>query len=101
MLQLAAVGMAPRDIAVTLELPRERRMAFCMLAETPGSEINLLIVAGRANGRATPQIKLQEAADAGNIDAIKALQDLQYDNRYIELVSNMDDDEFATQSFSN
>lgn len=94
-MKLAAVGFTPYEIAVSMEWPRERRAAFCILAKVPGSEIYLLITAGRANGRAKPQIKLQEAAQAGNIEAIKALQNLQRTNRFNELVNNMDDDEFT------
>jgi hypothetical protein len=94
-MQLAAVGMLPRDIAVALEMSSERRELFCLLAETPGTNVNLLISAGRANGIAMPQIKLQEAAKAGNIDAIKALKQYQAQNRYNELVSNLDNDEFS------
>lgn len=93
-MQLAAVGMLPRDIAVAMEMPRNRRELFCSLSEVPGSQVNLLIAAGRANGVAMPQVKLQQAAKAGNIDAIKALQCCQALNRYNELVNNLDDDEF-------
>lgn len=94
-MQLAAVGFMPHEIAVSMEWPRERRAAFCFLANIPGSTISILITAGRAAGRAQPQIKLQEAAKAGNIEAIKALQNLQRTNRFNELVNNMDDDEFT------
>lgn len=94
-MKLAAVGFIPREIAVSMEWTRERRAAFCILANVPGSAISVLIAAGRATGRAQPQIKLQEAANAGNIEAIKALQNLQRTNRFNELVNNMDDDEFT------
>lgn len=94
-MKLAAVGFMPREIAVAMEWPREKRAAFCILANTPGSEIALLIAAGKAVGRADPQKKLQEAAQAGNIDAIKTLQKLQANNRFNELVNHMDDDEFT------
>ena len=83
-MKLAAVGFMPHEIAVSMEWTRERRTA-----------ISVLITAGRATGRAQPQIKLQEAAKAGNIEAIKALQNLQRTNRFNELVNNMDDDEFT------
>ena len=56
------------------------------LADIPGSPVARLIAEGRANGIATPQMKLQEAAAAGNIDAIKVLQKLQEQNRFNELV---------------
>lgn len=94
-LKLAAVGFMPSEIAISMEWPRDRRAAFCALAEFPGSNIAQLIAEGRANGRATPQMKLQEAAKAGNIEAIKALQTLQANNRFNELVAYMDDDEFT------
>lgn len=94
-MKLAAVGFSPTEIAVSMEWPRERRAAFCVMAKVPGSDIALLITAGKATGRAQPQIKLQEAAQAGNIEAIKTLQSLQRTNRFNELVNNMDDDEFT------
>lgn len=94
-MQLAAVGFMPREIAVAMEWPREKRVAFCLLANTPGSEIAMMIAAGKALGRADPQKKLQAAAQAGNIDAIKTLQKLQANNRFNELVNHMDDDEFT------
>ena len=95
-MQLAAVGFLPREIAAAMEWPRERRAAFCFLADMPGSDIALLIASGRANGRADPQIKLHQAAKTGNIEAIKTLQKLQSCNRFNELINNMDNDEFAT-----
>lgn len=94
-MRLAAVGMMPGEIAVAMEWPVEKRTAFCILAGMPGSKIARLIAAGRANGRATPQTKLHAAAEAGNIDAIKALQKVQAANRYKELLNHMDDDEFT------
>ncbi len=94
-LKLAAVGLMPVEIAMSMEWPRERRAAFCALANIPGSDIAVLIASGRASGRTTPQVKLQEAAAAGNVDAIRTLQKLQANNRFNELVNNMDDDEFA------
>lgn len=94
-MQLAAVGFMPHEIAVAMEWPRDRRVAFCILADIPGSEISMMIAAGRALGRAEPQRKLQEAAKAGNIDAIKTLQALQANNRFNELVTHMDNDELA------
>lgn len=98
-MKLAAVGLLPRDIAVAMEWPRERRRAFCALAEFADTEIANLIASGRAVGRAQPQIKLQEAAAAGNVEAVKALQALQAANRFNELLTLMDDDEFTVQTF--
>lgn len=93
-MKLAAVGLMPAEIAASMDWPRDKRLAFCLLARIPGSEIAVLISDGRASGRATPQIKLQEAAQAGNIDAIRTLHKLQAQNRFNELVTHMDDDEF-------
>jgi hypothetical protein len=94
-MKMAAVGFMPGEIAVAMEWTRERRAAFCALAEYPGSDVALLIAAGRAEGRTMPQTKLQEQAKAGNIDAIKTLQVLQANNRFNELVTFLDDDEFT------
>lgn len=45
-MQLAAVGFMPKEIAVAMEWPREKRAAFCLLAATPGSDIAMMIAAG-------------------------------------------------------
>lgn len=93
--KLAAVGLTPAQIAVSMELTRDVAAAFVALADIPDSIVATLIAEGRANGVAYPQIKLQEAAAAGNIDAIKELQKLQRSNRFNELIYYMDDDEFT------
>lgn len=93
--KLASAGMRPAEIAVSMEWPPERCRAFCIIAELPGSPLALMLAAARAEGIATPQIKLQEAATAGNIDAIKELQKIQARNRFNELVNYLDDDEFT------
>lgn len=94
-LKLAAVGLTPAQIAAAMEYPPDVAAAFVALADVPDSTVARLIAEGRANGIATPQMKLQEAAAAGNIDAIKALQKLQTVNRFNELIYYMDDDEFS------
>ncbi len=94
-MRLAAVGLKPRDIAVSMEWPEVRREAFCVLAAMPGSDVALLLEAGRAIGLATPRTKLQQAAEVGNVDAIKALHKMQAANRYNELLNHMDEDEFT------
>ncbi len=93
--KLASAGMRSAEIAVSMKWPPERCRAFCIIAELPGSSLALMLAAARAEGIAAPQIKLQEAATAGNIDAIKALQKIQARNRFNELVNYMDDDEFT------
>ncbi len=94
-MQLAAVGLMPREIAVALELEVAAAMEFCRRAALPGDHLNRLMLSGRANGKATPQIKLQEQAAAGNIDAIKLLQQIQDENRFNELLASIDDDEYG------
>lgn len=94
-MKLAAVGFMPTEIAVAMEWPREKRVVFAALADVPGSEVATLIESGRANGRAAPQIKLQEAAAAGNVEAIRELQKLQARNLFIERMTGIDDDEFT------
>lgn len=92
---LAAVGFMPPEIAMYMKWPQDKRIAFCMLANTPGSEIAILISAGRISGRADSHMKLHAAAKDGNIDAIKMLREIQADNRFNELVSHMDNDELT------
>lgn len=94
LMNLAAVGFTPKEIAAAMKWPRGRRSTFCRLAEYPGSDVASLIAAGRAEGRSMPQTKLREQAKTGNVEAIKELQTIQARNRFNELVSNMDDDEF-------
>jgi hypothetical protein len=94
-MQLAAVGLMPIEIAAAMDWPRERKAAFCVLAEIPGTHISLIILSGQAEGKSAPQMKLQQAAAAGNVEAIRELQKLQRRNRYNELITHMDDDEFS------
>lgn len=94
-MKLAAVGLSPAEIAAAVELGTRNALLFVALAEVPGSNVSLMLAQGRAIGRATPQMKLQEAANAGNIDAVKTLQKIQKENRFQELVNNMDNDEFT------
>ena len=93
--KLAAVGVSPRDIVVMAKLTPDEASVFLSLVDVPGSPVDRLIAEGRAAGAAIPQIKLQEAAAAGNIDAIRTLQKLQAQNRFNELLYYMDEDEFA------
>lgn len=92
-MQLAACGFNPGEIAEALEMPREKALAFVAMSKVPGSYVAKLINAGKVTGRATPQMKLQAAASAGNIEAIKELQKIQARNLFNERVRMMDDDE--------
>lgn len=94
-LKLAAVGLDPAQIAAAIELKPDVATVFIILAEIPGTPVARLIAEGRANGLAKPQMKLQEAASTGNIDAIKTLRKLQRENMFIEQLRYMDDDEFT------
>lgn len=94
-LKLAAVGLTATQIAAAVEFPPAVAAAFIALADVPGSIVARLIEEGHANGIATPQMKLQEAAAAGNIDAIKTLRGIQRENRFNEFIFYMDDDEFT------
>lgn len=91
--QLAAVGLSPREIAAGADLTAEQTREFVEQAATPGSEPARLIAEGRAAGVAGPQVKMQQAASAGNIEAIKQLQKTQAANQFKTLLLNMDDDE--------
>ena len=94
--RMAAVGLSARQIAAALDLTAELATVFIDLAKTPDSVVARMIEEGRALGISQPQLKLQAAANAGNIDAIKTLQKLQRDNRIKEQICYMDDDEFAS-----
>ena len=94
-MKLAAVGLSPTEIAAAVELEPSDAVLFVVLADVPGSPVSRMLMQGRAIGRATPQMKLQEAANAGNIDAVKTLQKIQKENRFQELINNMDNDELA------
>lgn len=91
--RLAAVGMSPAKIAVGIELRGKDVYRFRRLAEIPDSEVAMLIREGEISGVAIPQIKMQQAAAAGNLDAIKQLREVQADNEFQQLLNNMDDDE--------
>lgn len=100
-LRLAAVGLSASRIAAALGLEPRDALRFIALAEMPGSCVARIIEEGRANGTAAPQLKLQEVARAGNIDAIKTLQKIQGVNRFNELLTNMDDDELSLQTIQD
>ena len=51
--------------------------------------------------RAELQERLQARSEAGDMEATKILADLQLENRYSELINNMDDDEFTLPAIEN
>ena len=92
--KLAAVGLAPENIALAMGWGYAKRRAFVILADVPASDVAVAIAQGRAAGLASPQIKLQEAAAGGNIEAAKAIREILEGNRFANLMASMDDDEF-------
>ena len=68
--------------------------AFCRDAETVGTSVNFLIREGILVARAAPEIKLHEAAEGGNVEAIKQLEAVRKRHTFERLIEQMDDDEF-------
>ena len=91
----AANGLSARDIAVALRLDERVAAIFCRMAAVPGTPVFNLIERGRTEGRVNAMTKLGDVAREGNIDALKALGEIQGAIRFDELLINMDDDEFA------
>ena len=94
-MKMAAVGSSPSEIAAALELEPRKALLFVMLASTPVSNVAALIRAGKAIGKVQPLMKLQEAATAGNVEAVRTLRQIQKENRMLQLLTAMDDDELA------
>ena len=93
--KLASDGLSPRDIAVAIGLDDNAADAFCRMAPMPGSPVFRLMERGRTEGRKTALTKLSDVAREGNIDAVKALAEIQAASRHDELINYMDDDEFT------
>ena len=67
---------------------------FVRDAETVGTSVNFLIREGILVARAAPEIKLHEAAEGGNVEAIKQLEAVRKRHTFERLIEQMDDDEF-------
>ncbi len=100
-MKMAAVGLNPEQIAASLDMTRMQRLIFVAAAETPGTMVAELLEKGRAVGVSGPLVKLQEAAVAGNIDAVKTLRDTRRENQFFQLLNAMDDDEFTIQNITD
>lgn len=87
---MAALGFRPEDMAAALGLSYSQRDRFLMEAFIPGTEIFRLIKEGTVQVRAIPEIKLHEAAEAGNLDAIKQLEEVKKKHHFENLVEDMD-----------
>lgn len=55
---MAAIGLKPTEIAVTMGWPAEKRKQFIGIASQVDSNVAVLIASGRITGRANPLIKL-------------------------------------------
>lgn len=93
--RLAALGFTPKNIAIALGLDRDDMLLFLRDAAVPGTAVAVLMLQAITQTKAAPQIKLHEAAEAGNVDAVKLLQDVQRRNQFNNMIEQMDDDEFT------
>ena len=86
--RLSSLGYSSKDIA-----PEDVGL-FVRDAETVGTSVNFLIREGILVARAAPEIKLHEAAEGGNVEAIKQLEAVRKRHTFERLIEQMDDDEF-------
>lgn len=93
--RLAALGFTPKKIAIAMGLERDEMLLFLRDAATPGTAVAVLMLQAVTQTKAAPQIKLHEAAEAGNVDAIKLLQDVQRRNQFNNIIDQMDDEELT------
>lgn len=89
--RMAALGYAPEDIAAYLGLDASECFLFVYDAGIPGTTIRRLIREGVLVSRAAPEIKLHEAAEDGNIDAVKLLTEIQERRLFENLLKDMDE----------
>ena len=82
--RLSSLGYSSKDIAVSLGLSPEDVGLFVRDAETVGTSVNFLIREGI----------LHEAAEGGNVEAIKQLEAVRKRHTFERLIEQMDDDEF-------
>ena len=85
--RMASLGYAPEDIAAYLGLDASECFLFVYDAGIPGTTIRGLI----REGVAAPEIKLHEAAEDGNIDAVKLLTEIQERRLFENLLKDMDE----------
>ena len=96
--RLSSLGYSSKDIAVSLGLSPEDVGLFVRDAETVGTSVNFLIREGILVARAAPEIKLHEAAEGGNVEAIKQLEAVRKRHTFERLIEQMDDDELIKPS---
>ena len=93
--RLAALGYTPKQMAVALGLDTADALLFLRDAATPATAVAALMRQAITETAAAPQVKLHEAAEAGNVDAVKELQKVQRRNEFNRLIEQMDDDELT------
>lgn len=93
--RLASLGYTPQNIAISLGLSRDDTALFIADAGKAGTSVNFLIREGLLVTRAAPEIKLHEAAETGNVEAIKQLETIQRRHTFERLIDQIDDDEFS------
>ena len=85
--RMASLGYAPEDLG----LDASECFLFVYDAGIPGTTIRGLIREGVLVSRAAPEIKLHEAAEDGNIDAVKLLTEIQERRLFENLLKDMDE----------
>ena len=90
--RLASLGYRPAEIAIALGLSGEDGINLVRDAETPGTTVFQLIREGLLVTKAAPEVKLHEAAEAGNVDAIKELNIVNFRHTYNRMIDEMDED---------
>lgn len=92
--RMAALGYRAADMAAALELDHEQAAAFLQEAAQPLSPVGQAIREGLTVSRSAPEVKLHEAAESGDVDAIEALAKVQRRHMFENLINETDDDEF-------
>lgn len=89
-LRLSAINYTPKEIALYLGVDEK---LFCKDAGIYGTDINLLMRRGKFVNQLTPEIKMQELAEEGNITAIQELRKLKEQRTFESWVKQMDEHE--------
>lgn len=89
--RMAALGYFPGDIAASLGLNASEINLFVYDAGIPGTSVHFLIREGILVSQALPEMKLHEAAEGGNIEAIKELADVKKRRLFENLLKDMDE----------
>jgi hypothetical protein len=93
--RMASLGYSTVDMSMSIGLSPEDSMKFIQDSMDSSSLVYYLIRQGLLVSRAAPEIKLHEAAETGDVDAIKQLESMRRRHAYEKIISDMDNDEFA------